>query len=129
MRESTQVDPRMRTAITRLKGESNSSASSSLRVTSKQRLTQSISPPNVASGKFKIAALTNNFSPPTEIPGGVHGKAAKAPTLDEELKHLGLGDSQNQLRKMFDFYIESAVVGKRWVITVELTISACFAAT
>ncbi|EST08272.1 HAD-like domain protein [Kalmanozyma brasiliensis GHG001] len=85
MRQSTQVDPRMRTAITRLK----------------------------ASGKFKIAALTNNFAPPTQVAGGAQGKAAKAPSLDEELEHLGLGNSQNDLRKMFDLYIESAVVGLR----------------
>ncbi|GAC97766.1 hypothetical protein PHSY_005353 [Pseudozyma hubeiensis SY62] len=66
-----------------------------------------------ASGKFTIAALTNNFAPPTEISGSAQGETTKAPSLDEELQHLGLGASQNELRSMFDFYIESAVVGKR----------------
>ncbi|KIS66470.1 uncharacterized protein UMAG_10746 [Mycosarcoma maydis] len=85
MQQSTQIDPRMRKAIQRLK----------------------------ASGQFTIAALTNNFAPPTVIPGEGKGKSAKAPSLDKELEHLGLGASQNELRSMFDFYIESAVVGKR----------------
>ncbi|SPO30167.1 related to epoxide hydrolase [Ustilago trichophora] len=85
MRFSSQVDPKMRTAITRLK----------------------------ASGKFTIAALTNNFAPPTEVPSDAQGSALKAPSLEEELEHLGLGQSHYELRKMFDFYIESAVVGKR----------------
>ncbi|CBQ69869.1 conserved hypothetical protein [Sporisorium reilianum SRZ2] len=85
MKQSTKVDPKMRNAIMRLK----------------------------ASGKYKIAALTNNFSPPTEVPDAPQGGAAKAPTLEQELEHLGLGASQHDLRSMFDFYIESAVVGKR----------------
>ncbi|KAJ1021687.1 hypothetical protein NDA16_003823 [Ustilago loliicola] len=65
------------------------------------------------SGKFTIAALTNNFAPPTEIPADAQTSAAKAPSLEEELEHLGLGGSHYELRKMFDHYIESAVVGKR----------------
>ncbi|SNX86722.1 related to epoxide hydrolase [Melanopsichium pennsylvanicum] len=85
MRFSTQVDPKMRKAIMRLR----------------------------ESGKFKIAALTNNFAPPTEIPSVTKAKALKAPSLEEELEHLGLGQSHYELRKMFDHYIESAVVGKR----------------
>ncbi|CDU22550.1 uncharacterized protein SPSC_01180 [Sporisorium scitamineum] len=85
MKQLTKVDPKMRNAIMRLK----------------------------ASGKFRIAALTNNFAPPTELPNAPHDGAAKAPTLEEELEHLGLGESQNDLRSMFDLYIESAVVGKR----------------
>ncbi|TKY88116.1 hypothetical protein EX895_002826 [Sporisorium graminicola] len=85
MKESTKVDPKMRNAIMRLK----------------------------ASGKFKIAALTNNFAPPTEIPNTLQDGASKAPSLEEELERLGFGASQSDLKSLFDFYIESAVVGKR----------------
>ncbi|SPO48395.1 uncharacterized protein PSANT_06084 [Moesziomyces antarcticus] len=85
MRTSTTVDPKMRTAIMRLK----------------------------ETGRFTVAALTNNFAPPTQVPASAEGGGGKAPSLDEELQHLGLGSSQDQLRKLFDFYIESAVVGKR----------------
>lgn len=63
-----------------------------------------------ASGKFTVAALTNNFAPPTE-----RGKGKDAPTLQEELDHLGLGEDHYKLRQLFDHYIESAVVGKRYV--------------
>lgn len=63
------------------------------------------------SGKFKLAALTNNFSPPTTTMSGEAGE--KAPSLDEELKHLGLEKDTKLVRNMFDLYIESAVVGMR----------------
>jgi hypothetical protein len=69
----------------------------------------------VETGRFTVAALTNNFAPPTEVSASAEGGGGKAPSLDEELQHLGLGSSQEQLRKLFDFYIESAVVGKRCV--------------
>ncbi|CCF50254.1 hypothetical protein NDA11_006599 [Ustilago hordei] len=85
MRYSTQVDPKVRIAINKLK----------------------------ESRKFTIAALTNNFAPPTEMVADAQSSAVKAPSLEEELQHLGLGESQYELRKMFDHYIESAVVGKR----------------
>jgi hypothetical protein len=66
------------------------------------------------SGKFKLAALTNNFAPPTVIKGsGKQGE--KVPSLEEELDHLGLGHGTERLRKLFDHYIESAVVGMRCV--------------
>ncbi|PWY99247.1 HAD-like protein [Testicularia cyperi] len=85
MRKSSAVDPKMKNAIQKLK----------------------------ASGRFTVAALTNNFAPPTHVSGqaGLDGK--KTPTLEEELEHLGLGQRHAEMRKMFDFYIESAVVGKR----------------
>lgn len=67
----------------------------------------------IESRKFTIAALTNNFAPPTEMVADAQSSAVKAPSLEEELQHLGLGESQYELRKMFDHYIESAVVGKR----------------
>jgi FMN phosphatase YigB (HAD superfamily) len=63
------------------------------------------------SGKFKLAALTNNFSPPQTVGGGASGK--KAPSLEEELEHLGLGKGTKVVRELFDHYIESAVVGMR----------------
>lgn len=52
--------------------------------------------------------MTNNFAPPTE-----RGQGDDAPTLQEELDHLGLGEDHHKLRTLFDHYIESAVVGKR----------------
>ena len=59
-----------------------------------------------ASGRFQLAALTNNFSPPTSA-------GDKAPSLEEELKHLGLEGGGKRVRGMFDFFVESAVVGMR----------------
>lgn len=59
--------------------------------------------------------MTNNFAPPTEASTAGQANASKAPSLEEELQHLGLGESHYELRKMFDHYIESAVVGKRYV--------------
>ncbi|UZJ53892.1 hypothetical protein CBS101457_003212 [Exobasidium rhododendri] len=64
-----------------------------------------------ASGKFKLAALTNNFSPPQTVGSGKDGK--KAPSLEEELEHLGFGKGTQTIRNLFDHYIESAVVGMR----------------
>lgn len=85
MKESTRIDPLIAEAIKRLR----------------------------ASGKFVIAALTNNFSPPTTT-SSVDGKGS-APSLDEELKHLGLDKGTALIKSYFDHYIESAVVGMRYV--------------
>jgi hypothetical protein len=64
------------------------------------------------SGKFKLAALTNNFAPPTvHKESGKEGE--KVPSLEEELNHLGLGQGTKKVRSMFDHYVESAVVGMR----------------
>ena len=67
---------------------------------------------NLESGKYKVAALTNNFAAPTNAdikaaPGG------KAPSLEEELTHLGMGDKAKKMKSEFHEYIESAVVGMR----------------
>ena len=67
------------------------------------------------SGRFKVAALTNNFSPPTEVPAELGGTGGRAPTLEEELKHLGVSEKGTKIKTMFDHYIESAVVGMRYV--------------
>lgn len=64
------------------------------------------------SGKFKLAALTNNFAPPTNTKSSGQ-KGEKLPSLQEELDHLGLGRGTKKVRDMFDHYIESAVVGMR----------------
>lgn len=37
----------------------------------------------------------------------------QAPTLDEELAHLGLDKEASQIRSLFDAYYESSVVGAR----------------
>ena len=64
-----------------------------------------------ASGKFKVAALTNNFAAPTSTdPKSAKGKER---SLQEELDHLGLGSKAKKLKGEFDLYIESAVVGMR----------------
>lgn len=84
MKESTRIDPLIAGAIQKLRN----------------------------SNKFVLAALTNNFSPPTSIPGD-GGPSSSAPSLEEELKHLGMDKDVNTVRAMFDHYIESAVVGKR----------------
>lgn len=82
MRESTRIDPLVAEAIKRLK----------------------------ASKKFTIAALTNNFSPPTKTSSS---SDEKVPSLDEELKHLGLDKDTALIKSFFDHYIESAVTGMR----------------
>ncbi|CAO1626123.1 unnamed protein product [Parajaminaea phylloscopi] len=69
-------------------------------------------------GRFKIAALTNNFSPPTAVPTSDTSSSAaagssRAPTLDEELEHLGLAKDVSRIRSLFDAYYESSVVGFR----------------
>ncbi|KAK0551646.1 hypothetical protein OC845_002061 [Tilletia horrida] len=61
------------------------------------------------SGKFKVAALTNNFVPPT----AASDDGETVPTLEEEVQHLGLGPAFEQLKSFFDKYIESAKVGMR----------------
>ncbi|KAK0529997.1 hypothetical protein OC835_004159 [Tilletia horrida] len=81
MRESFNPDPKMLRAISTLR----------------------------ASGRFKVAALTNNFVPPT-VPSG---EGSAVPTLEEEVQHLGLGPAFEQLKSFFDMYIESAKVGMR----------------
>lgn len=90
MKESTIIDPHVAEAIRRLR----------------------------ESGKFVLAALTNNFAPPTNTAPAAsssvpESSAKAAPTLDEELEHLGLGRGTKVVRTMFDHYIESAVVGMR----------------
>lgn len=119
MEFSSQVDPKMRIAIKRLKGKP---LSESRRDQTVRSLIVSYACTNVhtESGKYKVAALTNNFAPPTEASTEGQGKLAKVPSLEEELEHLGFGDSHTQLRKMFDHYIESAVVGKRYVAGLTL---------
>ncbi|PWN53299.1 HAD-like protein [Violaceomyces palustris] len=71
-----------------------------------------------ASGRFKVAALTNNFAPPTESSLQAQGqtgadKARASPSLEEELEHLGLGSARKNIESMFDFFIQSSVVGMR----------------
>ncbi|EPQ27295.1 uncharacterized protein PFL1_05218 [Pseudozyma flocculosa PF-1] len=87
MRRSLQVDPKMSHAIQKLR----------------------------ATGRYKIAALTNNFAPPTapSTPAGERGASGPAPSLEEELDHLGLGAKQDGVKNLFDEYIESAKVGMR----------------
>lgn len=82
MKMSTKIDPHIQEAIRRLRD----------------------------SGKFTLAALTNNFAPPTATDPT---KGQRTPTLDEELEHLGLGQGTKMVRNLFDYYIESAVVGMR----------------
>lgn len=64
------------------------------------------------SGKFKLAALTNNFAPPTTSSSGSNS-GSKVPSLEEELAHLGIAGGHARLREMFDHYMESAVIGMR----------------
>ncbi|CEH15112.1 Predicted hydrolase (HAD superfamily) [Ceraceosorus bombacis] len=86
MKQSTRIDPLMETALKRLR----------------------------ASGKFRLAALTNNFAPPTAAsPENGGGESAKVATLEEELEHLGISKESQRIRDFFDEYIESAVVGMR----------------
>ncbi|KAN0062954.1 hypothetical protein ACQY0O_004776 [Thecaphora frezii] len=85
MRQSLNVDPKMAYAIAKLR----------------------------STGRYKLAALTNNFAPPTSLPASASSPGTKAPTLDEELDHLGLGSKQHEIRDLFDHYIESAKVGMR----------------
>ncbi|KAE8250299.1 hypothetical protein A4X13_0g4831 [Tilletia indica] len=61
------------------------------------------------SGRFKVAALTNNFKPPSAP--APEGEAV--PTLDEEVKHLGIGPAFAQLKAFFHMFIESSEVGMR----------------
>lgn len=74
----------------------------------------------IASGKFKVAALTNNFNPPTHSSDGGQGNTngsgkggGRVPSLEEELEHLGIGEGGRKLRALFHHYIESAKVGMR----------------
>lgn len=69
---------------------------------------------HTATGNFKVAALTNNFSPPTQPPSG-SGTAGggRVPSLEEELDHLGIGQGTRQIKGLFHHYIESAKVGMR----------------
>ncbi|KDN40261.1 epoxide hydrolase N-termina [Tilletiaria anomala UBC 951] len=63
------------------------------------------------SGKFRIAALTNNFSAPkTTDPRPQKGKER---SLEEELAFIGMGEKGKDLKAEFDMYIESAIVGMR----------------
>lgn len=64
-----------------------------------------------AKGGLKIAALTNNIQPPTSVPEG-QGLGS----LKDELEHLALGKGYASLKNEFDMFIESSVVGMRWVI-------------
>ena len=61
-----------------------------------------------AGGKFRLAALTNNFAPPTARADG-----ANAPSLEEELEHLGVLKGANEVKGLFDDYLESAKIGMR----------------
>ncbi|KAL9935410.1 hypothetical protein V8E36_005758 [Tilletia maclaganii] len=85
MRESFKADPKMLKAIVTLR----------------------------QSGRFKVAALTNNFTPPTTVPSTSDSDGKPAPTLEEEVEHLGLGPAYEQLKSCFDLFIESAKVGMR----------------
>lgn len=86
MKESTRIDPLIAGAI--------------------QRLRQS--------DRFVVAALTNNFAPPTSVQNDDgSGSSASVPSLEEELKHLGMDKDANAVRSLFHHYIESAKVGKR----------------
>lgn len=71
--------------------------------------------PLTETGRFKIAALTNNFSPPITVPDSksLSGTLKHAPTLDEELSHLGLAKDLSRIRSLFDVYYESSAVGSR----------------
>ncbi|CAD6979207.1 unnamed protein product [Tilletia controversa] len=61
------------------------------------------------SGRFKVAALTNNFQPPS----APSPEGETVPSLDEEVKHLGLGPHFKQLKEFFHLFIESSKVGLR----------------
>ncbi|CAO1620503.1 unnamed protein product [Sympodiomycopsis kandeliae] len=77
-------------------------------VTALQRLKES--------KKFKLAALTNNFSPPTTLPSSSSSSSsARPPSLEEELSHLGLSKDVNYIKSLFDTdgYYESSIVGSR----------------
>lgn len=57
-------------------------------------------------------ALTNNFAAPTYVdPSPAPGAPRR--TLEEELEHTGMGKKGKDIKREFNLYIESAVVGMR----------------
>lgn len=77
-------------------------------------------PSALASGRFRLAALTNNFAPPTALPSSApsssSGSPKPPPTLEEELKHLGVSPSSTQyIKSLFHpgAYYESSLIGAR----------------
>lgn len=62
-----------------------------------------------------MAALTNNFAPPTALPSSSSSSSGPTPSLDEELAHLGVTSSHLSIRSLFDpgAYYESSLIGSR----------------
>jgi FMN phosphatase YigB (HAD superfamily) len=86
MKESTKLDPLVVHAIQKLK----------------------------ASARFKLAALTNNFQLPSSQPSKDSNGATSDGTSRNDDDELGIGTPPIEfLKSLFDFYIESAVVGLR----------------
>lgn len=91
MAETARLDPHIFLAIEKLKGKKKGGID--------VITVQLIFPSNIASGKFTIAALTNNFDLP-----------------EDDLKEAeAMGASAaNKLRALFDYFIESRLIGLRY---------------
>lgn len=90
MAETARLDPHIFLAIEKLKGKKSGIDAITFQLTFSS---------NVASGKFTIAALTNNFDLP-----------------EDDLKEAeAMGASAaNKLRALFDYFIESRLIGLRY---------------
>ncbi|GAA5870578.1 hypothetical protein JCM16303_001524 [Sporobolomyces ruberrimus] len=75
-----------------------------------------------ASGRFKIAALTNNFAPASGVPERYRSTGSYRPVSTDELRRSLQHAAKNQdakgagdtlLKSMFDEYIESCIEGLR----------------